>query len=172
MRLKDKVAIITGGASGIGQATAELFGEERAKVVVADIEGQAGETTAQKIRDQHGSARFIHADISKEDDARKVSAGAVKIFRRIDILVNNAATALSAASWACSAKGLAVSITASKVLSPQAAIRSSGQFTSVPGGISPMQTHAPRLANFCASSHRARRTLGLVAAFASKRIMA
>lgn len=92
MRLAGRVAIITGAGSGIGQATAELFGEEGAKVVVADIDGKAGEATAQKIRDQHGTAHIIRADISKEDDARKIAAGAVEAFGSIDILVNNAAT--------------------------------------------------------------------------------
>ena len=92
MRLKDKVAIITGAGSGIGQATAELFGEEGAKVVVVDIDGKAGEATAQKIRDQRGTAHFVQADISKEDDAREISAETVKTYGGIDILVNNAAT--------------------------------------------------------------------------------
>lgn len=78
MRLKGKVAIITGGASGIGQATAELFSEEGAKVVVPDTDGKAGEATAQKIWDQLGTAFVIRADISKEDDARKISTGAVE----------------------------------------------------------------------------------------------
>ncbi len=91
MRLKDKVAIITGAGSGIGQATAELFGEEGAKVVVVDIDGKAGEATAQNIRDQRGTAHFVRADISKEDDAREISAETVKTYGRIDILVNNAA---------------------------------------------------------------------------------
>lgn len=92
MRLKDKVAIITGAGSGIGQATAELFGEEGAKVVVVDIDRAAAQVTVQKILDGRGSAHLIQADISKEDDARNISAEAVKAYGRIDILVNNAAT--------------------------------------------------------------------------------
>ncbi len=92
MRLKDKVAIITGAGSGIGQATAALFAEEGAKVVIVDIDGKAGEATAQKIRGQRGSAHFVQADISKEEDAREISAETVKTYGRIDILVNNAAT--------------------------------------------------------------------------------
>jgi len=92
VRLKDKVAIITGAGSGIGQATAELFAEEGANVVVADIDGKAGEVTAQKIRDQRGTADVIRADISKEDDARRISTGATEAFGSIDILFNNAAT--------------------------------------------------------------------------------
>ena len=92
VRLKDKVAIITGAGSGIGQATAELFGEEGAKVVVVDIDREAGHATAQKIRDRQGLAHFVEADISKEDHARKISAETVKTYGGIDILVNNAAT--------------------------------------------------------------------------------
>src|SRR5438034_1589247 len=92
MRLKDKVAIITGAGSGIGQATAEVFGEEGAKVVVVDINEEAGRATAQKIRDGKGSAHFVKADISQEDDARGISAETIKTYGSIDILVNNAAT--------------------------------------------------------------------------------
>src|SRR2546425_10011217 len=92
MRLKNKVAIVTGAASGIGQATAELFGEEGAKVVVADVDPKGGEATVRKIRDKGGSAHFVQADISKEKDAQKISDEAVKTFGRIDVLVNDAAT--------------------------------------------------------------------------------
>lgn len=92
MKLTDKVAIITGSGSGIGQATAELFGEQGARVVVVDIDGKAGQAAAQRIRDQQGSVHFIEADIAKDADARRISAEAVKTFGRIDILVNNAAT--------------------------------------------------------------------------------
>ncbi len=91
MRLKEKVAVITGSASGIGQATAELFAEEGAKVVVADIDSKGGELTAQRVREKGGSAFSVQADISKSTDAQKISEEAVKAFGRIDILVNNAA---------------------------------------------------------------------------------
>jgi len=91
MRLKSKVAIITGAASGIGRATAELFAEEGAKVVVADINSAEGEQTVSNIRSKGGEARFVHADISKEEDAKRISEETVKAYGRIDILVNNAA---------------------------------------------------------------------------------
>ena len=78
-RLKDKVAIITGGAAGIGRATAELFAEEGAKVVVADRVMPEGE------------ALFVETDISNEEDCRRVCDEAVRAFGRLDILVNNAA---------------------------------------------------------------------------------
>lgn len=91
MRLKDKVAIITGGGSGIGQATAELFGEEGAKVVVADVDSQGGEATAEKVRKKGGLGHFVQADISQEDDAKKIPSETARVFGRINILVNNAA---------------------------------------------------------------------------------
>ncbi|HEY0760732.1 MAG TPA: glucose 1-dehydrogenase [Pyrinomonadaceae bacterium] len=81
-RLKDKVAIVTGGAAGIGRATAELFAEEGAKVVVADRLMSKGEGL---------EAFFVETDISNEDDCRHVCDEAVRAFGRIDILVNNAA---------------------------------------------------------------------------------
>ena len=79
-RLKDKVAIITGGAAGIGRATAELFAEEGAKVVVADL-----------LTTEDLEALFVETDISNEDDCRRVCDEAVRAFGRLDILVNNAA---------------------------------------------------------------------------------
>lgn len=91
MRLKDKVAIITGAGSGIGEATALLFAEEGARVVVADIDAEAGSKTVAQIREKRGEATFVHADISKESDAKNITDEAVKVYGRVDILVNNAA---------------------------------------------------------------------------------
>ncbi|HZP02074.1 MAG TPA: SDR family oxidoreductase [Terriglobia bacterium] len=91
MRLKHKVAIITGAGSGIGEATALLFAEEGASVVIADIDAEAGNNTAAQVRDKQGSATFVHADISKEADAKKITDEAVNAYGRVDILVNNAA---------------------------------------------------------------------------------
>lgn len=92
MRLNDKVAIVTGAGSGIGRATAELFAEEGAKVVVADIDPKTGEETVRSIQSTHGTASFVPADISKEEDARRISEEAVRAFGSVDVLVNNAAT--------------------------------------------------------------------------------
>jgi NAD(P)-dependent dehydrogenase (short-subunit alcohol dehydrogenase family) len=91
MRLRAKVAIVTGAASGIGRATAELFAEEGAKVVVADIDSAGGEQTVSNILSKGGEARFVRADISKEEDAKRICEETVKAFGRIDILINNAA---------------------------------------------------------------------------------
>ena len=91
MRLKGKIAAITGAATGLGEATALLFAEEGAHVVVADIDDAGGERTASEIRKEGAEALFVHADISKESDARGIAEEAVRVFGGIDVLVNNAA---------------------------------------------------------------------------------
>ena len=91
-RLKDKVAIVTGGSVGIGQATSELFAEEGAKVVIANPNADAGEEAATQIRDKGGNAIFVKTDISKEEEARNVCDRAVEAFGQLNILVNNGAT--------------------------------------------------------------------------------
>src|SRR6266498_863050 len=90
-RLKDKVAIVTGGANGIGKAIGELFAEEGAWVLVADIEREAGEETVRGIQAKGGQAQFCHADVSKLEDVRRAVAMAAAHNGRIDILCNNAA---------------------------------------------------------------------------------
>ncbi len=90
-RLKDKVVIVTGGANGIGRAISELFAEEGAWVLVADIEEEPGAQTVSGIRQQGGEAEFCRCDVSvPEDVARTVKMAAARN-GRIDVLVNNAA---------------------------------------------------------------------------------
>jgi NAD(P)-dependent dehydrogenase (short-subunit alcohol dehydrogenase family) len=91
-RLKGKVAIVTGAAAGIGKATAVLFAQEGARVVVADVDQAAGQETVAEIQEQGGHAMFVAADISKEADVRQLCDTAVSHFGKLDILVNNAAT--------------------------------------------------------------------------------
>jgi NAD(P)-dependent dehydrogenase (short-subunit alcohol dehydrogenase family) len=91
MRVKDKVAIVTGGGAGIGQATAILLAQEGARVVVADIDEKGGEETAAQIRERQGEAIAVRTDISKEAEVRRLCDEAVSSFGKIDILVNNAA---------------------------------------------------------------------------------
>jgi NAD(P)-dependent dehydrogenase (short-subunit alcohol dehydrogenase family) len=86
-RLDGKVAVITGGASGIGAATVRLFVQEGASVVIADILDERGLALA---RDLGGSAVFLHADVSREADVRDALARAVERFGRLDCLFNNA----------------------------------------------------------------------------------
>ena len=90
-RLQNKVAIVTGGSVGIGQATAVLFAEEGGKVVIANPREPSGEQTAQDIRAQGGEAIFVQVDISNEDDCRHACDEAVRVFGQLDILVNNGA---------------------------------------------------------------------------------
>ena len=92
MRVADKVAIVTGAGSGIGQAAAELLSEEGAKVVVADIDPKGGKETVEAIKKKGNVAHFVEVDISREADAKRISEEAVKVFGRINILVNDAAT--------------------------------------------------------------------------------
>jgi len=87
MRLKDKVAIVTGAASGMGAATARIFAREGAFVVLTDISEADGQRVAREIGNR---AQFIRHDVSKEADWAKVVAETVKAHGRIDILVNNA----------------------------------------------------------------------------------
>lgn len=95
-RLKDKIAIITGGAQGIGQAIAVRFAEEGAEVFVADVDARAGRETAARICSQGGRATFVLCDVSKPAQVRRVVS---RVMRRgrIDILCNNAA--YIAKSW-------------------------------------------------------------------------
>jgi glucose 1-dehydrogenase len=88
MKLKDKVAIVTGGAHGIGLAVARRYVSEGAKVVIADIDAAAGAAVAAEL----GSAncRFVAADVGNADDAERVVAEACDAFGKLDILVNNA----------------------------------------------------------------------------------
>src|SRR5580704_16824176 len=90
MRLKDKVAIVTGASSGIGQATAELFAEEGAKVVLADIDVENGEATAAGIRNRGGHAKFVKADISRDADAKRITDETLAAFGTVNVLVNDA----------------------------------------------------------------------------------
>lgn len=88
--LKDRIAIITGAASGIGKASALLFSEEGAKVVIADLNEQAGNEVVQLIKNNGGEALFVKADVSSEEDIKNVIEQTVEKFGGIDILYNNA----------------------------------------------------------------------------------
>lgn len=95
MRFKDQVAIITGGASGIGRAAAELFGQEGAQVVVVDIQQDQGQETVAQIEAQAGTAHFIHCDVSQEQDVRRLIDETIQVLGGIDVLFLNAGIGLS-----------------------------------------------------------------------------
>jgi NAD(P)-dependent dehydrogenase (short-subunit alcohol dehydrogenase family) len=90
MRLADKVAIITGAASGIGRATALRFAQEGARVVVADINAAGGEQTVEQVKRKGGEAAFIATDVGQEADLEEMVAFAVNTYGGLDILHNNA----------------------------------------------------------------------------------
>src|SRR6185437_16300805 len=89
-RLESKVAIITGAASGMGQATAIRFAGEGAAVVIADLNAAGGEATVRECRENGGRAIFQRADVAAERDIEGLVARAVKEFGRLDIMFNNA----------------------------------------------------------------------------------
>jgi len=89
LRLKDKVAIITGGGQGIGKATARRFLEEGAKVAIVDFNEDAGKASADDLA-QWGQAVFLHVDVSKRDQVRQMAQAVCDHFGRIDVLINNA----------------------------------------------------------------------------------
>jgi NAD(P)-dependent dehydrogenase (short-subunit alcohol dehydrogenase family) len=92
MRLENRAALITGGTSGIGEATCLLFGEEGASVAVVGRNTERGQTVAKRISDAGGTAVFIEADVRKSDDCRTAVGRTLGTFGRLDILFNNAGT--------------------------------------------------------------------------------
>ncbi len=90
MRLKDKVALITGGGSGIGRETALLFASEGARVVVVDVNDSGGQAVAEEARGSGGEAVYVHADVSKAAEAELMIRAAEATYGRLDVLFNNA----------------------------------------------------------------------------------
>ncbi len=90
MRLADKVALITGAGSGIGRESALLFAREGAKVVVVDVNEEAGEDTVSRIREQGGEAVFVRADVSRAEDVQRMIRVAEEQYGRLNVLFNNA----------------------------------------------------------------------------------
>jgi NAD(P)-dependent dehydrogenase (short-subunit alcohol dehydrogenase family) len=84
-RLQDRVAVVTGGASGIGLATARRFAEEGARVVVADVDAETGKSAAEEV-----GGLFVRADVTSEDDVRGMYAFAKRACGSVDIAFNNA----------------------------------------------------------------------------------
>ena len=90
MRLENRAALVTGGTSGIGEATCLLFGREGASVAVVGRNTERGKSVAKRISDAGGSAIFIQADVRKSDDCRTAVERTLETFGRLDVLFNNA----------------------------------------------------------------------------------
>lgn len=90
MRLKDQVAIITGGAGGIGLAACERFLEEGAKVVLADFNEEAGVQEVKRLQNQGNDIHFVQVDVSDADSVKRLVDETVTKYGKIDILINNA----------------------------------------------------------------------------------
>ena len=90
MRLENKVALITGGGSGIGRASAELFAREGAKIVVSDLDETTAAETASTISGAGGEAAIVTGDVSKSGDAERMVQAAIDSYGRVDVLVNSA----------------------------------------------------------------------------------
>ncbi|MBP7643236.1 MAG: SDR family oxidoreductase [Saprospiraceae bacterium] len=88
--MKNKVVIITGAASGIGKATAELFAKEGASVVISDIQEAEGKSTTENIIANGGKASFIKTDVSRPEEMEALVNFAIKTYGKLDIAVNNA----------------------------------------------------------------------------------
>jgi meso-butanediol dehydrogenase/(S,S)-butanediol dehydrogenase/diacetyl reductase len=90
MKLEGKVCIVTGGATGIGEASAIALAREGARVSVGDVNVEEGQKTVQSIEEEGGEAIFVECDVSQEDAARRLVEETVRSFGRLDVLFNNA----------------------------------------------------------------------------------
>jgi NAD(P)-dependent dehydrogenase (short-subunit alcohol dehydrogenase family) len=95
MKLEGKVAIITGGAMGIGRATARLFAAEGAAIVIGDIAAEAAQKTVESLTMSGGQAVTYPVDVRRPDEVEQLIEAAVETFGGVDILVNNAGVALA-----------------------------------------------------------------------------
>ena len=89
-RLDGKVALISGGARGLGEATARLFATEGASVVIGDLCDSEGKAVASRIGESGGDARFVHLDVTSERDWQDAVTVANASYGTLDVLVNNA----------------------------------------------------------------------------------
>ena len=94
MRLKSKVAIVTGAGSGIGEATALTFAKEGARVTVADVVDSAGNDTVEQIRAAGGDAKYVHTDVTSASDIQGMVSTTISNYGKLDVLFNNAGIAM------------------------------------------------------------------------------
>lgn len=88
--LKNQVAIVTGGASGIGLATVEAFVDKEAKVVIADFNEEAGKAVEKKLKEKGADVLFVQVNVADEKSVGNLVAATVKAFGKVDVLINNA----------------------------------------------------------------------------------
>ena len=100
-RVEDKVALVTGGALGLGRAAAELLAREGAKVAVTDLKDAEGRAVVDKIGLAGGEAIYIHHDVAQEADWARAVAETLTRFGRLDVVVNNAGVALAGSVEDC-----------------------------------------------------------------------
>lgn len=91
MRLKDKVAVVTGGSNGIGKGIAKLFSEEGAVVVIADVDQDEGLNTVRTLNPEGDKVYFFKTDVGNEESVKQLMHYTAETFGRLDVLVNNAA---------------------------------------------------------------------------------
>ena len=133
MRLKNKVAIVTGGASGIGAATCRLYAQEGAAgIVVADINEEAGQSVAGEIVQAGGEAIFVHLDVSVESQWIDTVNATVERYNRLDITVNNAGMSVAESR-------VKVEDTTVEIWDRLHAVNSTGVFLGTKHSISPMR---------------------------------
>ncbi|HEY4125807.1 MAG TPA: glucose 1-dehydrogenase [Rhizomicrobium sp.] len=94
-RVEGKIVLVTGGASGIGRASALLLAKEGATIVVTDVQDDQGETTVTKIKQDGGDAMYLHHNVADEDDWIRVIGEIRSCFSKLDVLVNNAGIAIA-----------------------------------------------------------------------------
>lgn len=90
MRLRDKVAVITGGARGIGGAAASLFGKEGARVAILDFNEEIGRNKVEQLREEGVEASFFQVDVSDSEHVKQVAEQVLETYGKVDVLVNNA----------------------------------------------------------------------------------
>ncbi len=99
MTLKDKIVVVTGAASGIGRAAAQIFADEGARVVVADVDATRGEAAAAEIRAEGGSADYMPVDMTDTASIDAFAAAVQEKFGAVDVLVNGAGWGRTAPFW-------------------------------------------------------------------------
>lgn len=109
MEFKDKIVLITGAASGIGHATAKLYGAEGATVVVSDVNERGGHETVRQITEGGGTAAFIKANVTEYEEVQNLITSIARQFGRLDIAINNANIAVKPKYRRSYVRGLASS---------------------------------------------------------------